>query len=81
MSRSYNKVAKDAVNLLRPRDSKNQGENLPKPRFTKGVRKRVWTQFKDRTTVQWHTQAHIQRESEIEAARKEGTSRMRVREK
>lgn len=62
MCRSNNKVSKDAVSLLRPRDSKNQEENLPKPRFTKVVRRRVWTQFKDRTTVQWHTHTHTSRE-------------------
>lgn len=62
MSRSYNKVAKDAVSLLRPRDSKNQGENLPKPRFTKVVRKRVCTQFKDRTFVPVGADRHTDRE-------------------
>ena len=78
MSRSYNKVVKDAIPLLRPRDSKNKGENLPKPRFTKvGRGERVWTHCKDRTIVQGHRQTHIQRESEREAERKERTSRMR----
>lgn len=69
MSRSYHKVAKYAVSVLRPRDSENKGENLAKPRFTKVVRKRVWTQFKDRTIVQWHRQRRTYREKVRERLR------------